>query len=295
MMKRLRTPASTFILSMAMAPSLLTLPTPVYAEGGGRDAYAGSGFSSAAQREEVRRQTLVRQGTSALEAGDRAMKNKDYEEAWKQYRTAADSIPDAFNTKRLHAHAVHGLCQAGTALAEQRIAEGRYTDAGTVLRIVITDYDPGCREAITILKHLEDPDYYNKTITPRFRANVEQVKQWFVEARGYFDTGRFDMAFKRCEQILNVDPYNIAARKMQEEVNKKRENYAIEGYNQMRSFALWRVTKGWDMPVRRFGSIYQHVGTIDQGATGTEPHSDPSAQADEHHHSKARIPRRDHP
>ena len=74
-----------------------------------------------------------------------------------------------------------------------------------------------------------------------------------MEARGFYDTGRFDMAFKRCEQILNIDPYNIAARKLQEEVNKKRENYAIEGYNQMRSFALWRVTKGWDLPVRRFG------------------------------------------
>ena len=134
----------------------------------GETPYSGSSSSSAAQREQARRQTLVREGTSALEAGDRAMRNKDYEEAWKQYRTAADSIPDAYNTKQLHTHAIHGLCQAGTALAEQRIAEGRYTDAGTVLRIVVTDYDPGCKEAISILKHLEDPGLLQQDDHPAF-------------------------------------------------------------------------------------------------------------------------------
>ncbi len=183
MMKRaFRTPASTFILTAAISPALLSLPVAA-GPTGGRE-YRSSSETDVATREEVRRQARVRQGMDALEAGDRAMHNKDYEEAFRQYRLAADLIPDASNTARLHAHAIHGLCDAACSLAEQRIGEGRYGDADALLRKVLADYDPHCHRATEILKHLEEPDYYNKTITPGFRAKVEQVKQYFIEARG---------------------------------------------------------------------------------------------------------------
>ena len=149
------------------------------------------------------------------------MRNKDYQAAFEQYRNAADRIPNAPNTARLYNHAIHGVCESGCLLAEQRIAEGRFGDADAILRKVVADYDPKCGRAITILKRMEDPDYYNKTIGPKFRARVEEVKQLFVEAHGFYDSGRYDLAYKRCEQILNLDPYNIAARKFEEQVNKK--------------------------------------------------------------------------
>src|SRR4051812_24324576 len=248
MMKRVLTPASTFILTGAIASQLVT---PYLQAGlGGGGSYSAEG---ATRREEARRQEYIRIGTAALEAGDKAMRNKDYQAAFEQYRLAADRIPNAPNTSRLYAHAIHGVCDSGCALAEQRIAEGRYGEASAILTKVVADYDPKCGRAITILKHLEEPDYYNKTIGPKFRARVEEVKQMFVEARGFYNTGRYDLAYKRCEQILNLDPYNIGARKLEEEINKKKDDYAVEGYNQTRSFALWQVSKTWDRPVRRFG------------------------------------------
>jgi general secretion pathway protein D len=251
MMKRAFTPASTFILTGAIASQLVT---PYLQAGIGDRGYGGS-VEGATRREEARRQEYIRIGTAALEAADKAMRNKDYQLAFQQYRLAADRIPNAPNTARLYNHAIHGLCEAGCLLAEQRIAEGRYAEAGSILTTVVADYDPKCGRAITILKHLEEPDYYNKTIGPKFRARIEEVKQLFVEARGFYDTGRYDLAYKRCEQILNLDQYNIGARKMEEQINKKKEDYAIEGYNQSRSFAIWQVTKSWDRPVRKFGDI----------------------------------------
>jgi general secretion pathway protein D len=249
MMKRVLTPASTFILTGAIASQLVT---PYLQAGFGGERGYGSA-EGATRREEARRQEYIRIGTAALEAGDKAMRNKDYQAAFEQYRLAADRIPNAPNTARLYAHAIHGVCDSGCALAEQRIAEGRYGEASSILTTVVANYDPKCGRAITILKHLEEPDYYNKTIGPKFRARVEEVKQMFVEARGFYNTGRFDLAYKRCEQILNLDPYNIGARKLEEEINKKKDDYATEGYNQTRSFALWQVSKTWDRPVRRFG------------------------------------------
>src|SRR4051812_33464625 len=141
MMKRPITPASTLILSVALSSNLI-LPQLTWG-GNDRDGFS-SGSSTSVERELARRQEYIRRGMSALEAGDKAMRNKDYEEAFKQYRLAADQIPDAPNTVRLRSHALHGLCDAACALAEQRIAEGRYGDAEATLRVVIADYDPKC-------------------------------------------------------------------------------------------------------------------------------------------------------
>jgi len=36
---------------------------------------------------------------------------------------------------------------------------------------------------------------------------VEEVKKLLTEAEGFIQSGRYDMAMKRYEQVLNLDPY----------------------------------------------------------------------------------------
>ncbi|MHA3773578.1 Amuc_1098 family type IV pilus outer membrane protein [Verrucomicrobiota bacterium sgz303538] len=233
-----------------------TLLTSAIAGDTGAGAYrrTNTRTETTVERETIRRRDYLQRGEAAIDAGERALRDKDYEKAVAQFKLACDLIPNAPLSARLYRRALEGFCEASVRLAEQRIAEGRYADAELILRTVLDErYDPHCRRAQIILANLEEPGFYNKTITPKFRANVEQVKQYFVEAKGFYDSGRYDLAFKRCEQILNIDPYNIAARKMQEEINKKRDDYAIEGYNHTRSYMTWQVDKAWDRPVRKFG------------------------------------------
>src|SRR4051794_9498682 len=128
MMKRVLTPASTFILTGAIASQLVT---PYLQAGPGDRGYGGSA-EGATRREETPPPEYIRIGTAALEAGDKAMRNKDYQAAFEQYRLAADRIPNAPNTARLYAHAIHGVCGSGCALAEQRLAEGRYGEASSI-------------------------------------------------------------------------------------------------------------------------------------------------------------------
>jgi general secretion pathway protein D len=248
-----------------------TLPTSAIAGESGGSYGRTTSVESAARREEIRRSDYVQRGIAAIEAGEAALDAKDYETATAQFKLACDLIPNAPRTSRLFRRAQEGMCEASVKLAEQRIAEGRYADAELTLRTVLEErYDPNCRQARVILARLEEPDYYNKTITPGFRANVEQVKQWFVDAKGFYDTGRYDLAFKRCEQILNLDPYNIAARKMQEQINEKRYDYAVSGYNHTRSYMMWQLQKAWDRPVRKFGGPTTTVitqGTQETGLT----------------------------
>src|SRR4029077_4428755 len=155
---------------------------------------------------------------------------------------------------------VKGFCESGVALAEQRIAENRFAEAEAILSEILSDrYDPNCRPAYDLLARLHQPGYFNRTVGPKFLSKVAEVKALLTEADGYYLSARYDLAFKRYEQVLNLDPYNVAARRGQEKINNAKYHYGEEAYNETRSRALWEVEKGWEEPVRRYG---QAVGPV---------------------------------
>jgi len=238
-----RPPLATAISSL-LAASMIITPSFALAEGG---------VQGAAEKELLRRQDYHRRGEQMLENADAAMKVRDYEKATASYKFSCDFIPNSELTRASYDRALRGFCAASCRLAEQRISEGRYADAESTLRVVTDErYDPRCREAILILANLEDPDYYNQTIGPGHRANVEKVKQLFIEAKGYLETDRYDIAFKRCEQILNIDPYNKAARMLMEKISKAKSDFHTVSALETRGRYLERVSKAWAIPVRKF-------------------------------------------
>ena len=113
-------------------------------------------------------------------------------------------------------------------------------------------YDPSNKAAVKLLSNLEQPDYYNKTVTPQFAADREEVTKLLHEAEGFFQAGRFDLATRRYEDVLNIDRYNIAARKGMEQVNREKSKYYGNAYNETRSRMLWMVDESWERPVHRF-------------------------------------------
>jgi general secretion pathway protein D len=242
-----KSPLATTIASLlsivAFTPAML-LPHP---------AFAASAESTAA-RELARRPDYVARGQAAIDAGAKAYKDKDYETAVAQYKLATDIVPNAPNSRRTYETALDGFCNASVKLAEQRITEGRYADAENLCKQVLNDiYNPRYKAAAVLLHRLETPGYYNRTIGPKFRGTVEEVKRLLLEAQGFYDSARYDLAFKRCDQVLNLDPYNIAARKMQEKINLQRDNFQLASYNEHRSRAIWESDKAWARPVRKFG------------------------------------------
>jgi general secretion pathway protein D len=210
--------------------------------------------------EQARRADYVQRGRDSIAAGDGAFKERNYEKATAYFKNACDLIPDAPNTRALHNEVLDRFCNASLKLANDFITEGRYQQAQDTLTLVLDErYDPKCKPAIVLLSHLEQPDYFNKTLTPKFRGNVEQVKQWFIEAQGFYDTGRLDLAKQRCEHILNVDPYNRAAREFEEKIERARSDYGIAAYNHARAKQVADVDNAWAMPVRKFNIETQPV------------------------------------
>src|SRR6266513_4900609 len=146
--------------------------------------------------------------------------------AHEEFKTAVRYLPDAVVSGKAHDEAVEGFCKSGVILAEARIAQADYAGAEAILSEILSDrYDPNCRPARELLTHLRQPGYFNKTMGPRFIAKVEEVKQLLTEADGYYKSGRYDLAFKRYEQVLKLDPYNVAERSGQEQLNHTKYQY----------------------------------------------------------------------
>ncbi len=220
----------------------------------------GQNVRSIAEHEVSRRQSAVLQGQAALERGKLAREANDFARAHDEFRAAVTFLPDSLVTGGQHDAAMAGFCESGVKLAEQRIAEAKYGEAEQILREVVSDrYDPNCRDAGNLLAHLSEPGYFNKTMGPKFIAKVEEVKKLLSDAEGYYNSGRYDLAFKKYEQVLNLDPYNVAARRGEERLNNSKSHYGEQAYNETRSRSLWQVQKGWEEPVRQYG---QSVGPI---------------------------------
>jgi general secretion pathway protein D len=224
-----------------------------------------------ADREAARRQAALPQGDAALARGKAAMAAGNFAVAHEEFRVAVSLLPDAVVGGKAHDEAVSGFCASGIKLAEQRIAEGKYAEAEAICREMLGDrYDPNFRPAAELLARLQQPGYFNRTLGPKFLSKVEEVKKLLSDADGYYNSGRYDLAFKKYEQVLNLDPYNVAARRGEEKINLTKTHYGEEAYNETRSRQLWHVQKGWEEPVRPYG---QTVGAITDAftkdATGT--------------------------
>ena len=253
------------LLTFCSALALLAL-APAYGDGVVSPA-APHSVQGIAEREIARRSEQVDRAQKAIAEGDKAMAAKDYEVAVQQYKAAVDVLTDSPVTHKLRCAAVDRFCIASVKLAEQQIAEGNYGAAeATAKAVLAANYNPQCGAALTLLAHLEEPGYYNKTITPKFHAKIEQVKQYFVDAQGFYDSGQYEKAMMRYDQILALDPTNTAAREGQIKVDLARTQYADKAYEETRARALWKVAKGWEQPLRKYGA---NRGTVISTPTST--------------------------
>ena len=212
------------------------------------------GLVGTTEREIHRRELYSQYAQEQINKGAEALMAQDYESAYSYYKSAVDALPSGGDsTAAIRKNALDGFSRSAISLARQRISEGRYQDAQLIVEVVLDDrYNPNYAPALTLAQQLRDPNHFNKTITPAFVADVEEVKKLLSEAQGYYQSGRYDLAFRRYEQVLNIDKYNIAARRGMEQVNQQRKTYQEAAYNETRGELLKDVEKGWELPVRKY-------------------------------------------
>jgi len=223
-----------------------------------------------AEREEIRRQEKVKQGEHLVVRAERALKDKNLKQAYNDYIEALKLIPAGAATATNRQAIVNDFSKTAVEYAGDLIERGNYAEAENVAKTVLDpQINPTYKPSAQILSQLEKQNY-NTTIDPKFAAKRDEVDKLLNQAAGYYATGRNDLAIKRYEQVLNLDPYNLAARQGMEQVNQQRTGYYNEAYNETRSQMLWLADRAWEKPVRKISRDRTTEGASSGGPASTK-------------------------
>jgi len=218
------------------------------------------------ERAVVRSQEDLAQARSLMTRAEALRAEKNLRQSFQLASEALSMAPTGSASVKIRASMVNSYTTIAIEYARQLINDGVFTDsiaetngifdskgqplsAESVLKsILLASVNPGNLTAKQMLSDLEQPSVYNKTINPKFATQRDEVTRLLGEAAGFAESGRNDLALRRYESILTIDPYNTAARKGMEALHNSGMKYADEAYNETRSRMLWQVEKAWERP-----------------------------------------------
>lgn len=214
--------------------------------------HAESDLVAISEREILKRQEDSKLAEQFVTTARRDLADKNLEGAYSNYLQAIQITRSGPATEKQRAALILEFSKTGIDYANWLISNGRYQDAENTAKTILSpELNPTYKPAMQMLANLEQPGYYNRTVTPGFASKRDEVNALLNQAEGYYATGRNDLALKRYEQVLNLDPYSIAARNGMEKVNKQRKTYYDSAYNETRSRMLWLTDRAWERPVRK--------------------------------------------
>ena len=166
------------------------------------------------ERAVVRSQESRIQANSLMNDALTKYSQHDLENAYNDAVEAIGMAPSGDSLGKERKKLVSNYTIISIAYAKKLVQDGRYEDAESVAKSVLDpSVNPGSKDAIRFLSDLEQPDVFNKTVTPKFAAQRDQVIELLREAQGLAQSGRNEQALKKYDQVLLIDPYNTAARK----------------------------------------------------------------------------------
>ena len=214
--------------------------------------HAESDLVAISEREILKRQEDSKLAEQLVTTARRDLADKNLEGAYSNYLQALQITRSGAATEKQRTALISEFSKTGIDYANWLISNGRYQDAENTAKTILSpELNPTYKPAMQMLANLEQPGYYNRTVTPGFASKRDEVNALLNQAEGYYATGRNDLALKRYEQVLNLDPYSIAARNGMEKVNKQRKTYYDSAYNETRSRMLWLTDRAWERPVRK--------------------------------------------
>ena len=231
----------------AVCASVLPYTTLV---AGPSDAKSGSGPTGTADAEVIKRLQRIENARKAEADGDRLMADGDYEGAINKYQEALSGIPNAPMSAVDRSRIIAKFSNACIKQADKLGKMGRFDEAKTLLkRVLAEDVDQDNVSAKTLLKRLDDPDYYNPSMTAAHYKDTEEVTRLLKEGLGYFDLGQFNEAEASFNKILLIDPHNVAARRQLEKTEHEIDNYLISARDHTRAKMLRAVDEIWETAV----------------------------------------------
>lgn len=191
------------------------------------------------------RQEKTREAMRLLQEGRTAYADGRYKDALDKYQAAWEVIPKAPATQRKQEFIIASIGDASIAVAIEYAKVARYDDAEQLLQDVLLR-DPNNRRARHELSMLRDPVRNNPANTPENVRNVQEVQRLLELGYGYYDLGKFDDAYAEANRVLQIDPYNTAARRLQEQCSRRKSIYYTSARDANRAKMLAAVDATWE-------------------------------------------------
>lgn len=240
------------------------------------------GIAGVAAAEAQRRQQRVQAAQTLFTAGSRAYADKSYAEAMDYFKAAFETIPAVPAVEDQRQIFFRRYQASAYGYAVQLAEDARWEESEKTLADIIALAEAGGMEKDRVdpqaRKMLEDlrnrDDRYNMATSPRHLRNIDQVESKLILAKGYLELGDYDRAERSYNQVLNVDPFNTAARRGLENVERHRMNYFDVAYDHTRSKRIAEVAAGWETPVTSLNvgndTMINLDGVTDGGSTRLE-------------------------
>jgi len=230
------------------------VPQMILADGNGTP---GGVAAIAGQEVEARRQqTAVAQ--TLFSTGSNAFADQSYGEAMDNFKAAFETLPDAPATATQRSIFFRRYQSATFRHVSNLVEEARWAEAVDTLEVAVElgsksglGSDPELKRMLGELQSHDER--YNQALSPRHLRTMELVQSKLFLGKGYLDLGDYDRAERSYLEALAADPFNTAARRGLENVERYRMNYYDAAYDHTRSRALAEIAAGWETPVPTLG------------------------------------------
>lgn len=241
--------------ALCAASLVFVLLSHSFVKGDGNEVEGG--VAGYAALEVQKRQHQVKSAQTLFTAGSHAFADKSYGEAMDNYKAAFVTLPPVPAVEEQRRVFFKRYQLATLRFAELKVAEARWQEAidtltdvmntAKVNEVPLTMVDPQIRKMLGELKSRDDR--YNMANSPRHLRDMEAVQAKLVLGKGYLELGDYDRAERSYHAALEIDPYNNAARRGLENVERHRLDYFDQARQHARSKMLREVAAGWESPV----------------------------------------------
>jgi general secretion pathway protein D len=216
----------------------------------------------AAREEIVRRQEGQVSARRLIDQAQKSYSAGNYQDATAKLEEAVKLLPRAKVTEADRTRALHMLTDSYYRLADSAFRAGDTAQARMLAQKAL-EYDPNNRSAEGIIVKVKkaeteahagitqptEPEALDKT--PDFIAKKDQIKKLFREGKILMNSGQFDEAEHRFQQILLLDPYNEDASVLLKSVSMARTDIAVTAGDAARTRRLEEVVEAWVPPISR--------------------------------------------
>jgi general secretion pathway protein D len=189
-----------------------------------------------------------------LDLAERLYQAGEWEHAQAKFRLVMNQTDPQTNTSGFYHRARVGVAKSLAAQALAQEKEGKTAEAAGLMKQA-ADLDPANAQVAKQAANMQeeasrgaDPFEGNPAATADLVEKTKEIKKLLSLADQFTETGQYRSARQKLDDVLRIDPYNLAARKKIEAVEQKRLLVADKRYSASRVKAMTQVTEAWIPP-----------------------------------------------